>query len=79
MFFEAVYFGHFLSFYTMQLEPPKTHRNQMAADGKLYPISPLCGPPPLNTTSSFFSICNACFSNLTRECHARNAHAVQSF
>ena len=23
MFFEAVYFGHFLSFYTMQLEPPK--------------------------------------------------------
>ena len=23
MFFEALYFGHFLSFYTMQLEPPK--------------------------------------------------------
>ena len=23
MFFEAVYFRHFLSFYTMQLEPPK--------------------------------------------------------
>ena len=23
MFFEAMYFGHFLSFYTMQLEPPK--------------------------------------------------------
>ena len=23
MFFQAVYFGHFLSFYTMQLEPPK--------------------------------------------------------
>ena len=23
MFFRAVYFGHFLSFYTMQLEPPK--------------------------------------------------------
>ena len=23
MFFEAVYFGHFLSFSTMQLEPPK--------------------------------------------------------
>ena len=22
MFFEALYFGHFLSFYTMQLEPP---------------------------------------------------------
>ena len=24
MFFEALYFGHVLSFYTMQLEPPKT-------------------------------------------------------
>ena len=24
MFFEALYFGHFLSFYTMQLEPPKS-------------------------------------------------------
>ena len=24
MFLQAVYFGHFLSFYTMQLEPPKT-------------------------------------------------------
>ena len=24
MFFEALYFGHLLSFYTMQLEPPKT-------------------------------------------------------
>ena len=23
MSFQAVYFGHFLSFYTMQLEPPK--------------------------------------------------------
>ena len=23
MFFEAVYFGHFLSFYTIQLEAPK--------------------------------------------------------
>ena len=23
MVFEALYFGHFLSFYTMQLEPPK--------------------------------------------------------
>ena len=23
MFFQAVYLGHFLSFYTMQLEPPK--------------------------------------------------------
>ena len=23
MFFEALYFGHFLSFHTMQLEPPK--------------------------------------------------------
>ena len=25
MFFEAVYFGHFLSFHTMQLEPPKAY------------------------------------------------------
>ena len=24
VFFEAVYFGHFLSLYTMQLEPPKS-------------------------------------------------------
>ena len=24
MFFESLYFGHFLSFYTMQLEPPKS-------------------------------------------------------
>ena len=24
MFFEALYFGHLLSFYTMQLEPPKS-------------------------------------------------------
>ena len=24
MFFEALYFGHFLSFHTMQLEPPKS-------------------------------------------------------
>ena len=23
MFFEALYFGHFLSFYNIQLEPPK--------------------------------------------------------
>ena len=23
LFFEALYFGHFLSFYTLQLEPPK--------------------------------------------------------
>ena len=32
MFFEALYFGHFLSFYTMQLEPPK--------------CAPLPSPPP---------------------------------
>ena len=25
MFFEALYFAHFLSFYTMQLEPPKSY------------------------------------------------------
>ena len=25
MFFQAVYFGHPLSFYTMQLEPPKVY------------------------------------------------------
>ena len=31
MFFQAVYFGHFLSFYTMQLEPPKTYITVMEA------------------------------------------------
>ena len=28
MFFQAVYFGHFLSFYTMQLEPPKSNTSR---------------------------------------------------
>ena len=33
MFFQAVYFGHFLSFYTMQLEPPKLLRTVLGALG----------------------------------------------
>ena len=33
MFFEALYFGHFLSFHTMQLEPPKTKASHCANNG----------------------------------------------
>ena len=36
MFFEALYFGHFLSFYTMQLEPPKSQASGPWAIGSGY-------------------------------------------
>ena len=32
MFFEALYFGHFLSFYTLQLEPPKINEKNSAKE-----------------------------------------------
>ena len=59
MFFEALYFGHFLSFYTMQPEPPKTNllvpiyllcptelRRLQASGGG---IIPQASPPPFGS------------------------------
>ena len=45
MFFQAVYFGHFLSFYTMLLEPPKS--NLTGAVSTALTLSVPCRPMPM--------------------------------
>ena len=44
MFFQAVYFGHFLSFYTMQLEPPKPNVESWPIAKHNAKDSPIHGP-----------------------------------
>ena len=47
MFFQAVYFGQSLSFYTMQLEPPKNDSNKRTGSlNKIWKKS-LVQPPKL--------------------------------
>ena len=45
MFFQAVYFGHFLSFYTIQLEPPKLYEEDLKSWGCRGALSCLLSPP----------------------------------
>ena len=53
MFFQAVYFGHFLSFYTMQLEPSKEVLVRWKADYDMPGISRLVGLRLYNKNVAF--------------------------
>ena len=53
MFFEALYFGHFLSFYTMQLEPPKYGSASVVTTSTIMRDGPwICRPDPHSLISA---------------------------